>query len=230
MHSDVARAAHGLPVAPQGDRISHGSHRNGGSCLMRRILVAGLFTLGLSSAAWAGLDSGIAAYNNGDYATAYGELRSYAEGGHPFAAYLLGRMYLAGQGVARNQTEGIKWLRRAAEEGEPDAVLQLAARYENGVGVPQSDEEAFKWYQKAANRGLGPAQLHLGIMYASGRGVAADLINAHLWLNLATASFPPGELRNSAARLRDSITARLTPAQIATAHQLARAWKPIASN
>ena len=203
---------------------------NCGFRTMRRIVFAGLSAIGFGHAAWAGLDSGVAAYDSGNYPRAYSELRGLADTGNPVAAYVLGRMYIAGQGVPRDSAEGMKWLRLAAEHGEPNAEIQLAARYEAGVGVPQSDEEAFLWYRKAAGRGSAVAQLHVGVMYAGGRGVAQDRVKAHVWLNLATASLPPGEIRNSAAWLRDSITVQLTPAQVVEAHRQARDWKPSASN
>jgi TPR repeat protein len=92
--------------------------------------------------------------------------------------------------------------------------------------MPQSDRDAFDWYKRAASQGAPVAQLNLGILYADGRGVAADPVLAHMWLNLGAAALPPGAVRNSAARLRDTVTARLTPEQTATAHRLARDWKP----
>ena len=208
--------------------VAHWS--NCGRRTMRRIVFAGLSAIGFGHAAWAGLDSGVAAYDSGDYPRAYSELRGLADTGNPVAAYLLGRMYFAGQGVAQDSAEGLKWLRLAAERGEPNAEVQLAARYENGVGVPQGDEEAFRWYRKAADRGSAVAQLHVGVMFAGGRGVARDLVKAHVWLNLATAALPPGAIRNSAAWLRDSVTVQLTPAQVVEAHQQARDWKPSTSN
>lgn len=206
-----------------------GNSRNGGFRTLGRLVFAALPVIGLGHAAWAGIESGIAAYDSGDYEKARRELQAVVDAGDPVAAYLLGRIYLAGQGIPRDVSEGMKWLRLAAERGEINATVQLAARYDHGVGVPQSDKEAFKWYRKAAERGSAVGQLNVGIMYATARATAVDLVEAHVWLNLATASLPPGEIRNSAAWLRDSITVQLNPAQVVKAHQLARDWKPSAS-
>jgi TPR repeat protein len=135
-------------------------------------------------------------------------------------------MYLGGQGRPRSDDEGLKWLRVAAEHGEGEAQLQLGTRYDLGIGVGQSDADAFRWYRKAADLGLPVAQLYVGVMYSNGRGVTGDPVQAHLWLNLATARLPPGPIRNSAAKLRDAVTGRLTAEQLALAHNLARSWQP----
>ncbi len=194
---------------------------------MMRVVTMALVLATLGQAAAAGLESGIAAYDAGEYGVAHGELLPLASKGDRVAAYLLSRMYFAGQGRTRNTDEGIKWLRRAAESGEPVAQIQLGARYDYGLGLPQSDTDAFAWYRKAADQGSAIAQLYIGIMYNDGRGVSGDLVAAHMWLNLATAALPPGQIRNSAAQLRDAVTARLTPSQVSEAHRLARDWRPL---
>ena len=57
---------------------------------LKPILLAGLLAVALASPAAADLAGGIAAYDAGDYLTAYRELRSLAELGDP-AAQLAGR-------------------------------------------------------------------------------------------------------------------------------------------
>jgi peptidoglycan hydrolase-like protein with peptidoglycan-binding domain len=63
----------------------------------------------------------------------------------------------------------------------------------------------------------------LAKMYAEGLGLLQDYVQAHKWWNLAAAQ---GDA--DAARARDEIARRMTPAQIAQAQDLARAWRPIA--
>jgi TPR repeat protein len=193
---------------------------------MLRFITAALLLVVLWRPAWAGLESGVAAYDSGDHVAAYRELYPLAERGNAVAAYVVSRMLFAGHGVSRNAEAALKWLRIAAEKGEPNAQTQLAMRYDLGFGLPQSHADAFVWYKRAADQGLPTAQVHIGIMYSEGRGVAADLVLAHMWLNLGAATLPPGTIRNSAARLRDAITAQLTPEQMAAAHRLARDWRP----
>src|SRR5512132_3521768 len=67
-----------------------------------RIIAAGLLVAALWRPAWAGLESGVAAYDGGDYIAAYRELYPLAEQGDAIAAYLVSRMLFAGQGVSRN--------------------------------------------------------------------------------------------------------------------------------
>jgi hypothetical protein len=45
-----------------------------------------------------------------------------------------------------------------------------------------------------------------------------------MWLDLATARLPSGEERDHAVRVREALTAHMTPTQIAEAQRLAREW------
>ncbi|MEW6489913.1 MAG: hypothetical protein AB1578_18640 [Thermodesulfobacteriota bacterium] len=60
-------------------------------------------------------------------------------------------------------------------------------------------------------------------MYGKGEGVPQDYAEAHKWYNLA-ASGLTGEDRDRAARNRDHVAEKMTPAQIAEAQRLAREW------
>jgi hypothetical protein len=174
----------------------------------------------------AGLGEGLAAYDRGDFATALRELAPAAAGGAPLAQYNLARMYFSGEGIARDSAEGLKWLRQAATAGIGLAQYQLGARYEMGISVPQNYGDAARWYRLAADRGVPVAQYRLGLLTINGLGVTRDPVAAHTWLNLAAARLPPGEPRNIVARLRESVAADMTPAQVAAAQLAARTWRP----
>jgi hypothetical protein len=94
--------------------------------------------------------------------------------------------------------------------------------------VAQDETEAVKWLDKAADQGFAHAQFDLGAMYDKGRGVPQDYVQAYKWLDLAAARFPAGEpvLRPAAVSLRDSVAAKMTPAQTDEARRLVREWKP----
>jgi uncharacterized protein len=77
------------------------------------------------------------------------------------------------------------------------------------------------WYRDPAEQGIARAQYNLGLMYDNGEGVPQNYVIAHMWFNLAAA----GGLK-SAAQNRDGVAARMTPAQVAEAQQLAREWQP----
>jgi hypothetical protein len=65
-------------------------------------------------------------------------------------------------------------------------------------------------------------------MYSNGRGVAQDLVQAHMFLNLATAGFGASETadRKRAAFCLELVASKMTPGQIAEAKRLASEWKP----
>ena len=189
-------------------------------------MLGAVMAVGLTTPSFAGLDDGLAAYDQGDFTTAYRELAPAAAGGAPAAQYALARMYLSGEGVDRDSAEGLKWLRKAAMAGVGRAQYQLGACHEWGIAATQDYGEAARWYRMAADRGVPAAQYRLGLMYLNGAGVARDVVAAHLWLNLATARLPPGEPRNAVAKLRDTLAASMTASQIAQAQVAARNWTP----
>jgi hypothetical protein len=58
--------------------------------------------------------------------------------------------------------------------------------------------------------------------------VLQDYVLAHKWYNLAASHYATWEadIGASAARNRDRLTIRMTPAQIAEAQKMARDWAP----
>jgi TPR repeat protein len=179
------------------------------------------FTLTVTDPAIAEPSDAAGAYYRQDYAL----VQQLADGGNVEAMYLLGNMYSLGTGVQQGYREAVKWYRQAADLGYMAAQFSLALMYDNGVGVPQNYAEALKWFSRAANQGHRLAQESVGIMYAFGEGVAQDFIRAHMWFNLAAAAAEPGR-REFAAKLRDDVAAKMTPAQIMAAQKLASEWKP----
>ena len=69
---------------------------------LTRALLAAVLSLWLTTSAWAGFDEGVAAYDRGDYATAFEEFRPLAEQGNDDAQFNLGVMYGNGQGVPQD--------------------------------------------------------------------------------------------------------------------------------
>ncbi len=123
--------------------------------------------------------------------------------------------------IAADDAEAVKWYRKAAEQGDAYAQYNLGFMYDNGEGVPRDYAEAARWYRKAANQGEADARFNLGVMYSEGQGVPQDYAQAHMWFSLAGAQ---GD--KQAAKQRDIVAKRMTPAQIAEAQKLAREWKP----
>jgi TPR repeat protein len=66
------------------------------------------------------------------------------------------------------------------------------------------------------------------VIYERGQGVPQDYARAHMWFNLA-ASHPPNDafpFRGLAARARDEVATKMTPAQIDEAERLTGEWTP----
>lgn len=80
-------------------------------------------------------------------------------------------------------------------------------------------ETAFSIFQRLAEKGLRPAQHNLALMYWNGEGVAQDYVRALMWLDIAAAQ---GFFLSKA--IRDDLTDKMTPEQIAQAERLAREW------
>jgi TPR repeat protein len=137
------------------------------------------------------------------------------------AQHNLGLMYAEGQGVPKNEAEAVRWYRLAADQGAAIAQLNLGLMYIEGRGVPQNDAEAVKWWQKAADQGVDQAQYNLGVMYTQGRGLQKNYVLAHMWYNLAAKQGNQDAIKN-----QNLVAQLMTPAQIAEALRLARAWRP----
>ena len=79
---------------------------------------------------------------------------------------------------------------------------------------------AMREWQTLAEQGDAEAQNRLGIMYLLSQGVPQDLVLARLWLDLAA-----GQGNEPAYIISDDVAGFMTPAQIAEAEKLARAWQ-----
>ena len=120
-----------------------------------------LFSAG---SAWADWDDATAAYQRGDYASAFREIRSLAEQGDVFAQSNLAHLYLKGLGVPKNEGEAMKWYRKAAGQGYAGAQYDLGLMYANGEGVPVNDIKAYMWWTLASAQGQKGAAGNLDIL------------------------------------------------------------------
>ncbi|MGZ8447263.1 MAG: tetratricopeptide repeat protein [Candidatus Deferrimicrobiaceae bacterium] len=188
-----------------------------------------LFSISMAVPAFGGqFEDATAAYERGDFATAFRLMKPLAEKGDAKAQHNLGVMYDYGRGVPQDSTKALKWYRMAAEHGIPEAQHNLGLMYQKAQGVPQNYAEAAKWYRRAAEQGMADSQVNLGMMYYHGQGVPRDYVLAHMWLDLAASQYPASvrENLNDAVHYKDIVNSLMTPAQIAEAKRLAREWKP----
>jgi len=85
----------------------------------------------------------------------YSEALSALEGAesHPRGAYLLGRLYLTGDGVVPDAERAFRLLRSAAQSGDTDALHLLGQMYAVGRGVGADPELANQYLREAAESG-----------------------------------------------------------------------------
>ncbi len=137
-------------------------------------------------------ETGIAAHERRDYATALRELGPLANDGHADAQFTIGKMFYYGQGVSQDYAATAQWLRLAAEpkwycltaepkwyshgQGHENAQYSLGRMTEYGVGVPQDDYAAREWYRLSAAQGNEDAQRNHDRMRDSGRGTPPETL------------------------------------------------------
>ena len=123
-----------------------------------RVLVGLTLALALASPpAGADFDTGLAAYQNGDYETAFEEFEHLAERGVVPAQTNLGYMYSLGEGVPQDLEKSAFWFRKAAENGSTAAQLTMGALAFHGEGVERSAIGAYAWFSVAAAGGQDSA-------------------------------------------------------------------------
>jgi len=122
--------------------------------------------------------------------------------------YLLGEIFLHGNGVQVNTKEAFAWYRKAADNGNPSAAQKLSWCYLNGVGTRKNeeegytllatlgligDEEALTLLRSAATSGNAAAELGMYYFYRDkiGNGCQQDIETAFQWISLAVGSAHP---------------------------------------
>jgi TPR repeat protein len=148
-------------------------------------------------------------------------------------------MHAYGYGVARDDTEAIRWYRLAADQGNAGAQVSLgfmfgmqmldaprddgrpgaAARYWRGPG-PQGDARfrrgVMNRYRLEAEQGHPAAQFYVGGIYRRGRGVLRDETEAARWFRLSAeqgygdAQFALGDMHHTGRGVRqDGVEAHM---------------------
>jgi uncharacterized protein len=113
-------------------------------------------------------------------------VKPLAEQGHAGSQGRLGALYLHGLGIAKNPTEGLKWLSLSAKQGDIKAEFNLGQLYQKGIGVPKDVNEAIRWLTLAADKGHKKSQSQLGIIYfSSNDGISPNDVKAFKYFSLA---------------------------------------------
>jgi hypothetical protein len=170
------------------------------TCINRRVrnslrtaLILTIFLL--TQPLFADYQSGLDAYNAGNYKTARHEWIAviatppgkvspaiYAE-----TNYAIGMLYWMGQGVKNDYNQASNWIQKAADLNHAGAQAKLGYLYTQGITVPQNYETAFQWFSKAAKQGDIDGQYNLGIFYLNGWGTEQNKTMAAQYLAAASA-------------------------------------------
>ena len=116
-----------------------------------------------------------------------------------YKEFLIGKMYLKGEGIPQNYTNSMYSFLLAAHNGYKTANYYIGNQFYYGLGVEQDYKEAFHHYQKAEN---AYGFYRMASMYMKGEGVDLDLIKAEDCLlrcrsKVAAASFELARLYES---------------------------------
>jgi len=183
-----------------------------------RAASAGLYGLVLllflaTPATPADFDTGVEAYDDGDYATALAEWLPLARDGDPAAQRNIGHLYRNGLGVDRDPKYAAEWYERAASAGLGRAQANLGALYLTGDGVPQDFSEAARWFTAASLQGHVIAQFYLGMLYENGLGIGKNLSKALALYELsAAADYLPAQRARARLSGLDGAEAATDPA------------------
>jgi hypothetical protein len=120
---------------------------------MKHLIWTGLLLSALAAPARADFDTGMTAYRNGDYNTAFAQWSPLAQGGDPVAQHAIGWLYLKGLGRDRDEAAAFRWYTEAARGRHGGAQNALGELYANGQGTPRDDVEAYAWFVLAARAG-----------------------------------------------------------------------------
>jgi hypothetical protein len=153
------------------------------------------------------LEEAKAAIQNEDFIKASELLRPLAEENNAEAQFLLGSLYVNGQGVEKDDTEGLSWVMKAARlgydeamlraisicldlatQGDATAIYNLGYMCLHGWGGEQDPNVCIGWLERAAKSGHDHSAKVLSGIYAKGKfGITPDEEKASYWSNLPEA-------------------------------------------
>jgi hypothetical protein len=153
------------------------------------------------------LEDAKAAIHNENFEKGCELLRPLAEENNAEAQFLLGSLYVNGQGVEKDDTKGLSWVMKAALQGYDEARLRalsicldlanqgdVAAMYNVGYmclerwGGEQDTDACIGWLESAAKSGHARSAKVLSGIYGKGKfGITPDEEKAAYWSNLPAA-------------------------------------------
>ncbi|MCI7212461.1 MAG: relaxase MobL [Ruminococcus bromii] len=125
---------------------------------------------------------------NGEKELFYSEKVSKSEA---YKEYLMGLMFLKGDGLKKDFSNAYESLLLAATNGYTHANYYIGNMYYCGLGFEQSYENALNYYKKAAEKNDNYAKCKVAEMYINGKGTEKNINIAISWLESAAKSNNP---------------------------------------
>ena len=155
--------------------------------------------------------AGKAAYDRGDYQTAYKEWLPLAKTRHTESQYQIGTLYYQGKGVPKNPKEAFRWFRAAADRGHGPSQFIVAIMMQENEVPRESDKIIREYYHKAAVYGVVRAQYNLALAYVDGElGLIKSPLRAFKWFERAA--------------LQGHLRAQVVTARLARRYSSVKAW------
>lgn len=119
------------------------------------------------------IETALQNYDDGRYNIALGYFLS--EPDNAVCQAHIGSIYLYGDGVPKDETQGMQWIDKSIAQNNTFAMLVKANYLTNVRGRGSAPAEAIALYSKAAKLGDSMGYYSLGKVYQKGMGVAVDL-------------------------------------------------------
>lgn len=97
------------------------------------------------------------------------------------ALYYLGKAYLYGMGVEKDEKKAFEYAQKSADKNNPSGLNLLGVMYQYGEGVEKDELQALMYYKQAANLGNTKAMANIGICYYKSNVIKADFNVAKEW-------------------------------------------------
>lgn len=106
-----------------------------------------------------------------------------AEQGNAEGQFGLARMLAAGEGIARDPAQALRWMKAAADQDFPPALSGLALWLEGGIkGIAADARDAARYWLRAAELGDHGAMQRLSVAHRKGElGLDPDEAKAQQW-------------------------------------------------
>ncbi len=122
-------------------------------------------------------------------------LLATAKKGDVAALTKLGAALLIGDGIERNEKQGVLWLKKAVKMNSSEAQYLLGKYYSENNKLDTNHSEAISLWQKSAMQGYPPALFSLGVLHSTGDFGVLDLEKSQEFLTRAAeAGYAPAQI------------------------------------